>query len=75
MEQLHTSRELRSEYPPESNANITRGPARVSAKLFITVDMAVQGFGCVLPCALVEEFAVENAGAAGCSLLAEGDCY
>ncbi len=49
-----------SEYLPDSNANITRGPA-VSAKLFITVEHGGSGFGwCVLPCALVEEFAAEK---------------
>lgn len=60
-EQLHTRRELRLNTYLESNANITRGPARSAPNYLLLLSMAVQGFGwCVLPCALVEEFAAEK---------------
>ncbi|WP_050948899.1 LysR family transcriptional regulator, partial [Salmonella enterica] len=57
-EQLHTWRELRLNTYLDSNANITRGPAWSAPNYLLLLSMAVQGFGwCVLPCALVEEFA------------------
>lgn len=60
-EQLHTWRELRLNTYLESNANITRGPAWSAPNYLLLLSMAVQGFGwCVLPCALVEEFAAEK---------------
>lgn len=60
-EQLHTRRELRLNTYLDSNANITRGPARSAPNYLLLLSMAVQGFGwCVLPCALVEEFAAEK---------------
>ncbi|EDA9786267.1 LysR family transcriptional regulator, partial [Salmonella enterica subsp. enterica serovar Java] len=60
-EQLHTWRELRLNTYLDSNANITRGPAWSAPNYLLLLSMAVQGFGwCVLPCALVEEFAAEK---------------
>ncbi len=54
-------RELRLNTYLDSNANITRGPARSAPNYLLLLSMAVQGFGwCVLPCALVEEFAAEK---------------
>lgn len=76
-EQLHTWRELRLNTYLDSNANITRGPALVSAKLFITVEHGGSGIWLVR-IALRAGGRVcggKTAGAAGCSWLAEGDCY
>ncbi len=52
-----------------------RAARLVSAKLFITVEHGGSGFGwCVLPCALVEEFAAEKPLAQLEVLAGRGDC-
>lgn len=76
-EQLHTWRELRLNTYLDSNANITRGPAWSAPKLFITVEHGGSGIWLVR-IALRAGGRVcggKTAGAAGCSWLAEGDCY
>ena len=60
-EQLHTWRELRLNTYLESGTNVARGPVWSAPNYLLLLSMAVQGFGwCVLPCALVEEFAAEK---------------
>nr|VUD26998.1 regulatory protein [Salmonella sp. NCTC 7297] len=76
-EQLHTWRELRLNTYLESNANITRGPAWSAPNYLLLLSMAVSGIWLVR-IALRAGGRVcggKTAGAAGCSWLAEGDCY
>ena len=57
-DELHGWRELRLSTYLEREAEIARGPVWSAPNYLLLLSMAVQGFGwCVLPCALVEEFA------------------
>lgn len=57
-DELHGWRELRLSTYLEREAEIARGPVWSAPNYLLLLSMAVQGFGwCVLPCALVDEFA------------------
>ena len=60
-DELHGWRELRLSTYLEREATLARGPVWSAPNYLLLLSMAVQGFGwCVLPCALVEEFAPRN---------------